>query len=255
MARDKETDDDLALMEDESEEPSPELLIDVPDIVQPDHYSCGAAAAMCVGRYWGVGPKTLGEWKKALGTDVEESTRPDAIAEYLKELGLDVEARSGMTIHDLRLCWRDGLPVICCLQDYGPSLPKKAAFAYGHFLTVIGVDMGYVFGQDSSEDNVIRGSGSIVAPGRVMIRARDFLKNWHDKDINGKKYMRYGIAAGRMRAPRAPEIGKGMLTHMPASGPHITIHLNPQPSMLPQSRIGLPKIAQRVGLRKLPEGK
>ena len=36
-----------------------------PDVRQHDHYSCGAAASMAVGKYFGVGPKTLEAWKRA----------------------------------------------------------------------------------------------------------------------------------------------------------------------------------------------
>jgi len=159
--------------------------------------NCGAAATMCVGRYFGVGPATLEEWKKLLGTNVEQSTRPAAIVEVLQSLGLSVEARDGLTLEDLRRYWLAGMPVICPVQDYGPEVPAQAKFAYGHYLTVIGVNLGLVFCQDSSEDNVTRKSGSIQAPGRVMIEESKFLDNWHDKDIDGNKYIRYGIAVAR----------------------------------------------------------
>jgi hypothetical protein len=50
--------------------------------------------------------------------------------------------------------------------------------------------------QDSSEDNVTRDSGSIQAPGRIMIARDTFDANWHDKDAAGAKYDHYGIAVG-----------------------------------------------------------
>jgi len=169
-------------------------LIEVPDIRQHDHFSCGAAAAMSVGKYFGVGPETLEEWKKALGTDVEESTRPQSIIDYFSSLGLHVEAKSNLTLDDLEKYHRWGMPVITPVQDYGPYVPAKAKFAYGHYLTVIGVGYGYVFCQDSSEDNVISSSGSIQKPGRVMIDQDYFMNLWHDKDIDGKEYLQFGIA-------------------------------------------------------------
>src|SRR5262249_56767415 len=93
--------------------PGEPRVLDVPDVRQHDYYSCGAAAGMAVGRYFGVGPRTLDAWKTALGTTVERSTNPDAIAAYLRSLGLDVEARDGMTLDDLRRAWLAGRPVIC----------------------------------------------------------------------------------------------------------------------------------------------
>ena len=172
-------------------------LIEVPDIRQTDHYSCGAAAAMCVGKYFGVGPDTLPAWKKALGTDVQQSTSPQAIVNYFSSLGLRVTASSNLTIGDLKAYTQNGSPVIVAVQDYGSELPEKASFDYGHYLTVIGVGMGYVFCQDSSEDNVIANSGSAQKPGRVMIAEADFLKIWYDKDVDGNQYRQFGIAVAK----------------------------------------------------------
>jgi hypothetical protein len=177
-------------------------LVEVPDIRQPDHYSCGAACTMSVGRYWGVGPATLDKWKVALGTDEEESTQPGAIVDYLRSLGLLVSARAGMTVEELRSLTRAGIPVICPVQDYGPFIPEKARYEYGHYLVVIGAEHGYVFCQDPSEDNVVAGgddkalseTGSIQKPGRIMIAESDWLKVWHDEDVYGNPYVQYGIA-------------------------------------------------------------
>jgi SPP1 gp7 family putative phage head morphogenesis protein len=169
-------------------------ILEVPDIRQRDHYSCGAAAAMAVGKYFGVGPKSLTEWKHELGTVIEESTHPSAIVKYFLKLGLDVDAREGMTLDDLKIYIDEGMPIICPVQDYGPFVPAKAKFAYGHYLTVIGVAGGYVFCQDSSEDNVIADSGSVQKPGRVMIDQNDWMDLWHDKDVEGNKFIQYGIA-------------------------------------------------------------
>lgn len=179
-----------------SQESLDQGLIEVPDIRQHDHYSCGAAAAMCVGKYWGVGPNSIGEWKEKLGTDVEQSTNPEAIAHYLETLDLQVETYYNLSLADLKEYWNKGWPVITPVQDYGPEVPGKAEFSYGHYLTVIGVSLGYVFCQDSSADNVLKGEGSDAAPGKVMIEEQDFLDLWHDRDIHGDEYIRFGIAVG-----------------------------------------------------------
>src|SRR6516225_2341273 len=99
--------------------PPPFRLIEVPDVRQRDHFSCGAASANSVGLHFGVGPKTLEAWKKLLGTDVEESTHPQAIVKAFADLGLSVSARSGMTVEDLARLTSRGAPVICPVQDYG----------------------------------------------------------------------------------------------------------------------------------------
>lgn len=163
---------------------------------------------MCVGKYFGVGPDSLKEWMDKLGTSEQESTKPQAIVTYLSSLGLQVETQQHMTLADLRECWRKGQPVICPVQDYSGELPGQAKFKYGHYLTVIGCDLGMVFCQDSSIENLEREpngdvpkskeevSGNIAAPGRIMIREQDWLKNWHDRDAAGAKYIRFGIIVG-----------------------------------------------------------
>ena len=200
---------------------TPRVLDWVSDIRQRDHFSCGAACAMAVGQPMQIGPKTLEEWKHALGTDVEESTKPQAIVGYFRFQGCRVVGQHGMTIQNLRDAIQSGMPVIVPVQDYGPEVPAKATFDYGHYLVVIGVidaGDGYVLCQDPSEDNVVAGSdsgelsktGSVQKPGRIVISQADFLKIWHDEDAEGNKYIRYGIAIGEPPTTNAKDaLGHG----------------------------------------------
>lgn len=172
-------------------------LLDLPDVRQTDNYGCGAAAAMAVGRYFGVGPETFQEWEKLLGTDPQQGTPPEAIIAGLQGLGLQAQARQLMTLNDLQACWQAGQPVICCIQDYGDDA-GPGDYEDGHYVVVIGLGMGgYVFVQDSSADNALDGSGSDAAPGRVIIPAGKFLQVWHDKTDDGRFFIRYGIAVGK----------------------------------------------------------
>lgn len=188
--------------------PPPSSLIDVPDIRQRNHWECGACSAASVGRYFGVGPKELSGWVKALGTSLEHSTDPNRIVAYLRQLGLFVAASSDMTIADLELAASEGYPAICCVQDYGNRREEGASFAYGHYLTVIGVGLGMVFCQDSSIENVEHEpggdvapsaadrSGNIATPGRIMVEQAKWLEVWHDQTRDGRKLVRYGIVVG-----------------------------------------------------------
>lgn len=207
-------------------------LIEVPDIRQPDHYSCGASAAMAVGRYFGVGPASIDEWKDALRTSLEFSTRPRRIVDYLSQLGLVVTATHNLTIEDLRGWWLKGCPVIVCVQDYGGRREEGAAFLYGHYLTVIGVNVGYVFCQDSSLENADHvpggdvppaeadNTGNIAAPGRLMVDFDTWLANWHDIDADGNKFIRFGIAVGPQVHPDEPApSAPAPLAQRPAAGP------------------------------------
>jgi HK97 family phage portal protein len=187
----------------EAEAAAPSELLDLPDVRQSDDYSCGAACAMAVGRYFGVGPTTLEEWKAALGTDKAKSTDPMAIVSYLSELGLSVMAAGDMTVDDLKRFWQAGAPVICPIQEYGiPS--KQASFKYGHYVVSIGVALGCVFVFDPSIDNALARPGGSQgkkpdpgvdqAAGESLIREDDWLDVWHDQGADGREYVRFGIA-------------------------------------------------------------
>lgn len=181
-------------------------ILDVPDVRQPNRYSCGAAASMCVGKFFEVGPDSIQEWEAALGTTLEKSTHPMRIVQYLSQLGLAVTAAQGMTIDDLRMFVSKGCPVICPVQDYGDQREPGAAFLYGHYLTVIGVIDNYVICQDSSEDDVIApGADSIQADGKIIIDADTWMEAWHDQDADGNKYINFGIAVAQELDQPGPE--------------------------------------------------
>jgi hypothetical protein len=115
-----------------------------------------------------------------------------------------------MTLADLTNYWKRGMPVIVMVQEYGSRREGKAKFAYGHYLAVIGRDKGYVYVQDPSEDNIVRGEGSDNAMGRAMIRDGHFARIWHDRDADGRRYHHFGIAVGppepSMLATAPPEL-------------------------------------------------
>jgi len=167
-----------------------------PDVPQKDNYSCGAAISMSVGGLFKVGPKTLEEWKTALGTTVEHSTEPMRIVEYFTELGLAVTACHDLTIDDLRAAWRQGKASICPIQEYGvPS--KQASFNYGHYVGVAAVWPGFVQVQDPSIDNVLKGQDADQAPGQMVIDYQRWNAGWHDEDWRKKQFVHFAIMIGR----------------------------------------------------------
>jgi hypothetical protein len=200
MAGVKPTDDSVFKMPAYHEEPDGDeeedecdCLVEVPDIRQPDNYSCGAACAMSVGKYYGVGPDTIGEWKKLLGTNVAKSTAPDMIYKVLTNLGLQCIAARDMTVEDLCYYHKLGVPVICPIQEWGD--PRvKASSKYGHYVVVVGVGYGYVFVQDPSIDNVLDGEGADNSKGKMMICECEWCKDWHDEGVDEEPLHHYGIA-------------------------------------------------------------
>jgi hypothetical protein len=120
-----------------------------------------------------------------------------------------------MTVEDLRGFWRRGMPVICPVQDYANFREPGATFDYGHYLTVIGAAMGFVFCQDSSIENAEDLAGgdvaggdlpdsNIAAPGRIMVTEAEWMKAWHDMDVDGNKYLQFGIAVSKDILPEPP---------------------------------------------------
>lgn len=169
----------------------------VPDVRQTDNFSCGSAVAMSVGKFFGVGPDKLSEWKKLLGTSKADSTDPHQIAKVLKSFGVSAVPRTEMTIEDLHFAISHGKPVIVMAQEYGERREKGAKFAYGHYLICCGwVDDMLIF-QDPSADNVIEGEGSDNAPGKVLIDNDKFMSVWHDKDQEGEALKRFGITCSK----------------------------------------------------------
>lgn len=171
----------------------PDGLLEVPNVPQPDAFSCGAASAMSVGRYFGVGPTDLDNWKQLLGTDPEKGTSPESIAATLTLLGLRVETRHEMSLEDLADCWQQGWPVIVPIQDYAPNI-EPDDYDDGHYVVFIGgPSLGYVFVQDPMADVELADSNSDAAPGKVMIEEGRFEEVWHDESSDGEKFVRFGI--------------------------------------------------------------
>ncbi len=186
IAADDDGDDDY---DDEDDE----CLLELPDIRQNDTYSCGAAVAMSVGKYFGVGPDTLKKWKDLLGTTKAKSTDPESIKEVLTGFGVQCVAKQKMDKDDLCYHWKNGAPVICPIQEWGD--PRvKASSAYGHYVAVVGVAMGYVFVQDPSIDNVLDREGADNAKGKMMIACEEWDRVWHDEGVGNVDYDHFGIA-------------------------------------------------------------
>ncbi len=180
----------------------PRSFIELPDVRQDTNYTCGSSEAFAICQWYGVGPKTLKEMTRVLGTTKQKSTDPMTIVGYLSRLGLDAVPRHGMSVDDLREAWTKGQPVLCCVQEYGGVSTSEK---YGHYLTVVGVDHGYVFVSDPSADNALEKDpattelplgGSQAAPGRSMIREDRWMKMWHDQGADGNEYVRFGIVVG-----------------------------------------------------------
>jgi SPP1 gp7 family putative phage head morphogenesis protein len=151
-------------------------ILPLKNVQQTSTYDCGAAVAMSVGRYFGVGPTDLGEWRRRIGTERNLSTSPSQIIDYLEALGLNVVEHHGMNIEDLDRCITQGSPVICPIQETGERDNRS-----GHYVIVVGVIADDVIVLDPTVED------------RLLLPHSEFLDSWHDVGEDGTKYERYGI--------------------------------------------------------------
>lgn len=80
---------------------------------------------------------------------------------------------------------------------------EAAAFPYGHYVVFVGGPaLGLVFVQDPSLENVLQDEDADNAGGLMPIPVLRWLKVWHDRDLKGDQFVRYGIAVGPPRKDR-----------------------------------------------------
>lgn len=150
----------------------PHILLTVPDVRQGTDYSCGASALQAVLAYWGIDVREIA-LIKALGSDPQNGTRPEAIIQVARNYGLRAEMREGMEIPELRKAWQNQIPVIVDIQAWPDNPQTRPAWENdwedGHYVVVIGIDDRNIYVEDPS----LLGS-------RGVIPQPEFLHRWHD---------------------------------------------------------------------------
>lgn len=151
----------------------------VPDVRQTESFDCGVAALLSVLQLYGTG-LALDDLSQMLRTSKTDGTRPKDILRVAKELGLQAAAQPLMTLDDLQ-AWTDkGVPVLCPVQR-GGSDRQQASASQGHWVVVTAVEGGKVSMQDP-----VDGPREVTADG--------WMDRWQDKDADGNRYLRFGIA-------------------------------------------------------------
>lgn len=150
------------------------IMIELPDVQQPDGYSCGASALMSICAYYGVGPRTLGEFKAELGTNPERGTNYRKMVRFARALGLDARAAVGLDPEQLEAAIRKGHPVIVAIQAYAADskiYQDQRRNENGHYVVVIGFDAVNYYMEDPS-----------LASLRGFLPKAEFLRRWHDDE-------------------------------------------------------------------------
>jgi predicted double-glycine peptidase len=153
------------------------IKIALPEVQQPDEFSCGAASLMSILAYYGAGPEDYDVLKKKLGTTQKDGTDYHHMIRFAGEQGLQADAKAEMTITQLEKCLDECKPVICSIQAYAEKVPEeKRAEAYkkddnGHYLVVIGYDADNIYFMDPS-----------LTGRRGFLPKLEFEARWHDNE-------------------------------------------------------------------------
>jgi predicted double-glycine peptidase len=153
------------------------IKIALPDVQQPDEFSCGAASLMSILAYYGAGPEDYDVLKKKLGTTQKNGTDYHHMICFAGEQGLRADAKAEMTLGQLEKCLDECKPVICSIQAYAEKVPEeKRAEVYkkddnGHYLVVIGYDADNIYFMDPS-----------LTGRRGFLPKLEFEARWHDNE-------------------------------------------------------------------------
>jgi len=159
----------------EQEIPPGAIKVDLPNVFQPDDYSCGAAGFMAIAAGYGVGPDEIEEIKKALGTNPEYGTYYADIVDYALKLGLDACARNQMSKEELKQLLTARVPVMLSIQAYADDeqdYEDPENNENGHYVDAIGFD---------DDDNFYFMDPSLT--GRVgYLPWNELDKRWHENE-------------------------------------------------------------------------
>jgi uncharacterized protein len=158
--------------------PTAAIKVPLPDVQQPDDYSCGVASLMAILAYYGMPPDDLGVLKKKLCTTKKNGTDYRHIVKYAKDHGLEAEARPNLSLAELLGLLAAHKPVICSIQAYDEDHPAgerpkiyKDKDENGHYVVAIGYDEQNIFFMDPS-----------LTGRRGYLPKSEFVDRWHDEE-------------------------------------------------------------------------
>jgi predicted double-glycine peptidase len=153
------------------------IKIALPEVQQPDEYSCGVASLMAILAYYGTGPENYDDLKKQIGATEKSGTDYHRIARFARDQGLEANTVSSMSLPQLEACLSEGKPVICAIQAYAENIPAgQRDEVYrkndnGHYLVAVGFDDNNVYFMDPS-----------LTGRRGFLTKNEFESRWHDNE-------------------------------------------------------------------------
>lgn len=159
-------------------EPSPSVLIEVPQTRQATPYTCGVAVLQSLLAYNGeLYRQDVLEHR--VGATPESGTNPRAMVKCLEEHGIGAVIEENMTLERLRGYIDSGRPVICFLQAWNddPDFDYADGWEDGHYAIAIGYDPRRIYFMDPST----LANYAYVENDKLLVR-------WHDGDDQQKVY-------------------------------------------------------------------
>ncbi len=174
-------------------------ILEFPNFVQPNPYSCGVASALSILRYYGIEDERERKLEKTLKTTPKNGTHLIHIMKLFTHRGLTIDAGK-MTIADVEKYIDKGIPVLVMIQ--ARSNKKKIDYAKtraeGHYVVVIGYNKEYLF----FDDPVLKSVGYMTK--------KEFVSRWHDKDNKDEVYVNYGVAVYGKKPKYDPQYVEGI---------------------------------------------
>jgi predicted double-glycine peptidase len=129
---------------------------------------------MSICAYYGVGPRTIDEFKKELKSNPESGTNYREMVRFARSLGLDARDSVGWTALQLEATVAKGHPVMVAIQAYADD-PHVYQDPHenddGHYVVVIGFDGENYYVEDPSLER-----------SRGFLPKAEFLRRWHDDE-------------------------------------------------------------------------
>ncbi len=150
---------------------SKRININIPNVSQQEHWSCGAAALLSILLYFGKGPLNEELVADQLGMD-KSGTDPYQIKNVLDKYKLRHKEYRGMTIEQLIFHVKRREPVFIMLQAWGNKenyRKCKKGCKDGHWLIAIGYDKDNIYFEDPA---------LTISRGYIPINELD--NRWHD---------------------------------------------------------------------------
>jgi predicted double-glycine peptidase len=169
-----------------------------PELRQTYNFDCGAMAALAVILYYGFDCRE--DMVMNIAKTTKRGTSIKGIVRVMEKFGLKYKAKR-MTIGEIKRYIDKKIPVILALQAWTEQkrVDWEDDWFDGHYVVAIGYDRRRLFFEDPS---------SIL---RTYLSIKEMEKRWHDEDVDGKKYIHFGIAVfgkeGKQRRKRLVHMG------------------------------------------------